>query len=119
MPAEPGAPPPRLLHHVDTAVGAGVEWHLAEAGRQLDANVIRLAAGQVVDTHTETELDVLLVVVSGSGRVEGDEPLDLAPGALVWLPRGSTRSLHAGGDGLGYLTVHRRRAGMRISTRPS
>jgi hypothetical protein len=38
----------------------------------------------------------------------------LLPGELVWMPRGSTRSLTAGADGLAYLTVHQRRPGMQI-----
>ncbi|MGY6019806.1 hypothetical protein [Streptomyces spinosirectus] len=44
----------------------------------------------------------------------GDGPRPLTPGALVWLPRGSTRSITASDDGLAYLTVHVRRPGMQI-----
>lgn len=106
-----------------TAPGApaGVAWKLAEPGRQLDANVVRLGPGARVDTHAEPDLDVLLLVVSGTGELrtaEGEEPQELAEGALVWLPHGSTRGLSAGEAGLGYLTVHRRRPGMRIGRRP-
>jgi quercetin dioxygenase-like cupin family protein len=96
---------------------AGVLWKLAESGRQLDANVVRLPPGRRVAPHAEPDLDVLLLVVSGEGVLgagTGDEPRPLAAGALVWLPHGSTRSLTAGAAGLAYLTVHRRRPGMRI-----
>lgn len=116
---------PRVLHDLrplltDSAtVPAGVVWRLAEPGRQLDANVLHLGADQVVETHTESDLDVLLVVVSGTGTLEGaDGPLALAAGTMLWLPRGSTRRLRAGGVGLGYLTVHRRRPGMQIKPAP-
>lgn len=115
---------PRLLFdlHADAdagAAGPGVRWRLDEAGRQLDANALSLAPGQHIDTHTEADLDVLLVVVGGGGTLgTEDEPLALAPGTLAWLPRGSTRSLTAGADGLTYLTVHRRRPGMRIGPPP-
>jgi quercetin dioxygenase-like cupin family protein len=102
-----------------SVVPAGARWTLAEPGRQLDANLIHLPAGQRVDTHTEPDLDVVLVVVAGGGAVgtpDGAQPL--ADGNLVWLPRGSTRSITAGNDGLSYLTVHRRRPGMQIRKPP-
>ena len=89
---------------------------LAESDRQLDANVVHLPSGRRVDPHAESALDVLLVVVSGSGKLEaGDgQTLDLAEGLVMWLPHGSRRSLSAGEDGLLYMTVHRRRPGMSI-----
>lgn len=114
-------PLPRIL--CDTAAlaaavddaSAGALWRLAESGRQLDANVVRLPPGQQVGTHREPELDVLLLVLAGTGILTApDGPHALTAGALTWLPHGSTRSLAAGPDGLSYLTVHRRRPGMRI-----
>ncbi|MGW4567416.1 cupin domain-containing protein [Streptomyces sp. NPDC004561] len=104
----------------DPPVPSGVLWKLAESGRQLDANVVRLAPGGRITTHTERQLDVMLVVVAGDGVLgagEADAPRPLAEGALVWLPHGSTRSIAAGESGLTYVTVHRRRPGMRIDTR--
>ncbi|WP_030412656.1 cupin domain-containing protein [Streptomyces sp. NRRL S-1448] len=94
---------------------AGALWRLAEPGRQLDANVVRIPPAGRVDPHTEPDLDVLLLVVAGDGtllRTDGAHPL--GEGSLVWLPHGSTRGLVAGAGGLGYLTVHRRRPGMQI-----
>ena len=104
----------------DSPVRSGARWTLAEPGRQLDANLIHLPAGQRVDTHTEPDLDVVLVVVAGGGTVgaPGGEQI-LADGNIVWLPHGSTRSITAGNDGLSYLTVHRRRPGLQISKRSS
>nr|WP_155074169.1 hypothetical protein [Streptomyces taklimakanensis] len=94
----------------------GALWRLAESGRQLDANLVRLAPGAVVGEHAENELDVLLLVVAGGGELEDATGARraLAPQALVWLPRTSRRSLRAGPAGLVYLTVHRRRPGMSI-----
>lgn len=102
--------------------GSGVLWKLAEAGRQLDANVVHLPADTRVGTHTEPDLDVLLLVLSGDGVLGGgvgDPPQKLAAGTLMWLPRGSTRSITAGPDALSYLTVHRRRPGMQIRPAPA
>ncbi|MEU9351342.1 AraC family ligand binding domain-containing protein [Streptomyces griseoloalbus] len=116
-------PLPRILY--DTAApaaldgpSAGALWRLAEPGRQLDANVVRLPPGHRVDTHREPDLDVLLHVLEGSGILTGaDGPHPLPAGTLTWLPHGSTRSLAAGPEGMTYLTVHRRRPGMRIHRR--
>lgn len=100
------------------APGTGALWRLAEPGRQLDANVIRLVPRQVVERHVEPDLDVLLLVTGGDGVLHGEEGSQrLDQGTLLWLPHGSSRSLHAGDDGLVYLTVHRRRPGMQIRRR--
>ncbi|MBQ0863663.1 hypothetical protein ACH4RA_04300 [Streptomyces smyrnaeus] len=102
------------------AAPAGALWRLAESGRQLDANLVRIPPRTRVDTHVEPDLDVLLLVVTGHGTLgttRGPEPL--TPGSLTWLPRDSSRSLTAGQDGLSYLTVHCRRPGMRIRSRPA
>lgn len=97
----------------------GVLWRLAESGRQLDANLVHLDANSGVDRHAEPDLDVLLVVVDGTGSLTAENGISpLTTGAMMWLPRGSARSIAAGGHGLSYLTVHTRRPGMRIRPRP-
>lgn len=97
---------------------AGVLWKLAESGRQLDANLVRLPAGEHIGTHAEPDLDVLILVVTGDGVMDTPEGmLPLAEGVLLWLPHGSTRSITAGPQGLAYVTVHRRRPGMQIRRR--
>lgn len=104
----------------DSPVPSGARWTLAEPGRQLDANLIHLPAGQQVDTHTEPDLDVVLVVVAGDGSIGTPGGAQtLAEGNIAWLPHGSTRSVTAGADGLSYLTVHRRRPGLQIKQRPA
>lgn len=102
----------------DPRVPSGARWTLAEPGRQLDANLIHLPAGHQVDTHTEPDLDVVLVVVAGDGAIgTPDGTQTLAEGNIAWLPHGSTRSVTAGTDGLSYLTIHRRRPGLQIKQR--
>jgi quercetin dioxygenase-like cupin family protein len=103
----------------NSPVPSGARWTLAEPARQLDANLIHLPAGHRVDTHTEPDLDVVLIVVAGGGTVgTPDREHTLADGNVVWLPRGSTRNITAGNNGLSYLTIHRRRAGLQIGKRP-
>jgi quercetin dioxygenase-like cupin family protein len=119
QPTSSGAP--RVLCDVEALSALGPEtasaiaWRLQEPSRQLDANLVHLAAHERIDTHTEADLDVLAVIVAGGGILhtdEGDEPL--YPGAVAWLPHGAARSLAASASGLAYLTVHLRRPGLRI-----
>jgi uncharacterized protein (DUF2249 family) len=89
---------------------AGAIWKLSAPDRDLDSNVIALPSGQAIDTHYGPDLDVLLHVIEGSGRLTGEaNVIELVPGVLVWLPRRSQRQITAGPLGLRYLTVHRRR----------
>ncbi|WUW22461.1 hypothetical protein OG521_17335 [Streptomyces sp. NBC_01463] len=100
----------------------GALWQLAQEGRELDANLVRLPPGAEVGEHQEDVLDVLLVVLAGGCRLtpgDGGEPLTLAPTTVTWLPRTSRRALAAGPDGLAYLTVHRRRPGLAIKRGPA
>jgi quercetin dioxygenase-like cupin family protein len=97
----------------------GALWKLAEPGRGLDANVVRLPPGAAVAEHSDDVLDVLLVVLEGDGHLgtpTGREPL--APHTVVWLPRTSRRSLTAGARGLVYLTTHPRRPGLSVTVVP-
>jgi quercetin dioxygenase-like cupin family protein len=117
-------PAPGVLAQVADLIGRtpvgqrGALWRLGADRRQLDANVIRLPAGTEVQPHVEADLDVLLYVVDGGGHLSvdgGGRQTTLAPGALVWLPRGTCRALYAGAAGLTYLTVHTRRPGLTVS----
>lgn len=124
LPGAAGAPVPRILGNTERLAAtdpgsAGALWRLAEPGRQLDANLIRVPPRGSIDTHAEPDLDVLLLVVAGDGTLgSADGPHPLEPGSLVWLPHGSVRDVTAGESGLTYVTVHRRRPGMQIRTRP-
>ncbi|MEV6786175.1 hypothetical protein [Streptomyces sp. NPDC051098] len=93
----------------------GALWRLSEAGRQLDANIIRVPPGERVARHAEADLDVLLCVLDGSGELETDAGRQrLEAGSVAWLPRGIHRALSAGADGLAYVTAHTRRPGLAI-----
>jgi quercetin dioxygenase-like cupin family protein len=95
----------------------GVIWTLRE-GEDLNANLVRIGTGGGVGGHVNDELDVLFVGVSGSGYVEIDgEEHTLAPGKLVFVPKGAERSTLAAPGGLAYLTVHRRRGPLRVGVR--
>ncbi|MGW3045479.1 cupin domain-containing protein [Kitasatospora sp. NPDC001159] len=98
---------------------SGALWRLAEEGRQLDANIIRLPPNAEVAEHVEPDLDVLVQVLGGSGHLDTDSGRQtLTPGCTAWLPHGARRALSADAEGLLYLTVHRRRPGLAIRPAP-
>lgn len=99
--------------------GDGVHWTLESQG-DLNVNLVHLDAGHEVGDHVNDAVDVLVVGLDGTGRVtvEGEQH-DLAPAVAVHVPKGARRSIRAGGLGVAYLTVHRRRAGPSIGSRPA
>ena len=100
----------------DEVGAAGAVWKLQLHERDLDSNIIRLAPDGRIDAHEGPDLDVLIHVLSGSGRLSMElGSLELAAGSLVWLPRRSRREFTAGPDGLSYLTVHQRRQALTLS----
>ena len=97
----------------------GPAWAIDEADRQLDANLIRLPAGERIDSHLGAEVDVLIHVVSGDGTITTDDgEQHLRTGDVAFLPRRSRRAFDAGSEGLEYLTVHRRRQALQIQSGP-
>ena len=107
--------PPRILTdttmfepgHPDTT---GAIWTLPVRRRDLDANIIRIAPHGRIEAHNGPDLDVLIHVLDGAGTLSTElGELELAAGALVWLPRRSRRAFTAGAHGLRYLTGHQRR----------
>ena len=96
---------------------AGAIWSL-QGSEDLNANLVRFASGRGVDEHTNAEVDVIFVGVSGSGviTVDGDEHL-LSTGTMVFVPKGTRRSTSSTSEGFAYLSIHRRRGPLRIETR--
>ena len=100
---------------------AGPVWSLASA--DLNLNLVRLPPGDEIPGHVNAEVDVVYLVVAGSGTIElGDahagessgaaDTRPMAPGGLFLAPKGLHRAIRAGEGGLVYLTCHRRRAGL-------
>jgi quercetin dioxygenase-like cupin family protein len=92
----------------------GAVWSLETD--DLDANLVRLGRAGTIGEHTNDEVDVVIVVLDGDGVVRiDDERHEVRSRTLVCVPRGTTRGIVAGDDGLVYVTVHRRRRGLGIS----
>lgn len=97
----------------------GAVWKLQTRDRDLDSNIIALPPAGVIAAHTGPDLDVLIHVLAGSGRLTTEQgDLDLSAGALVLLPRRSHRQFTAGPNGLRYFTVHQRRQSLVLNAAP-
>ncbi len=105
------------LGATDTGGPAGVVWSLPHGG-DLDANLVHLGPGGEIALHTNAEVDVLVSVVSGRGTlvVDGGSH-QLRSDVLALVPRGAARAIRAGGRGLTYLSIHRRRSPLGITHR--
>ena len=74
----------------------------------LDWKVITLAPNGET-AAAGPDVDVMIHVLSGSGRLTtAEHTIQLAPGALLWLPSRSRPEITAGPDGLRYLTVNQK-----------
>lgn len=101
----------------ETTDTGGAVFSLQMRERDLDSNVIALAPGGAIAEHWGPDVDVLIHVLDGSGRLITETGvIDLAPGALLWLPKRSRRAFQAGAEGLRYLTVHRKREALVLQT---
>ncbi len=97
-----------------TIDGRGPAW--GTASEELNATLLVWGPGEGQPEHVNAERDVALVVLAGAGLlVLGGEKHALTAGALTIVPRGASRSIVAGPEGLRCLTVHRRRGGLGVT----
>lgn len=120
------AGPPRLLVNTSRVVETsdrdawGALWRHDVADRDLDANVIALPPDGRIERHWGPDVDVLIHVLAGRGRLDTDGgAFEIRVGDLVSLPRRSARAVTAGPEGLRYLTVHRRRQALVVQPPPT
>ena len=112
---------PRVLHNTSDLADdhapdvTGAVWKLQMRRRDLDSNVIHLPPAGTIGAHAGPDLDVLVHVLRGTGQLATElGAVPLRTGALVWLPRRSTRGFTAGPEGLTYLTIHQRRQALLL-----
>jgi quercetin dioxygenase-like cupin family protein len=97
-----------------TASGNGVLWSLVSS-REQNVNLVRLEPGAEIGEHVNNELEVVLAVLEGSGEViVNGVGAPLQPSTLAFLSRGARRAIRAGPLPLVYLSMHRRREGLRV-----
>lgn len=96
---------------------AGTLWSLSES-EDLNANLVCFPARRGVGEHVNKEVDVLIIGVSGSGIVVvDDEEHALSGGSLTLVPKGARRWTMSDSENFAYLSIHRRRGPLRISSR--
>ncbi len=89
--------------------GSGPLWGMQSD--ELNATLLAWPPGGGVGEHVNDELEVVMVVLSGSASVTLDgRERRLAAEQLLVLPRGARRAVKAGPGGVRYLSIHRRRA---------
>jgi quercetin dioxygenase-like cupin family protein len=96
---------------------AGSIWRLTES-EDLNANLVRFSVGSGVEEHLNDEVDVVILGVSGEGKVVVEGKIyALSTGTLVFVPKGARRSILGTSDRFAYLSIHRNRRGVRIGRR--
>jgi quercetin dioxygenase-like cupin family protein len=89
------------------------------ASAELNATLLAWPPGHEVVEDAPSVLDVLLVVLEGDGTAKVDDrEHELVPGSVLLVEGGSTRAIRAGGEGLRYLSVHRRRGPLQVAGMP-
>lgn len=92
---------------------SGVVW--SEVSEQLNLNLVKLDAGAEIGEHVNDEVDVAMIVVSGSGEIEIDGTIErFGTDDVVMARRGAVRTVRAH-TRLLYYTVHVRRDGPSIA----
>ena len=100
-----------LTELAKTAPGRGPIW--TQQTDDLNVNLLRFSRGEGVAEHVNSEVDVLLMGVYGSGVVTiNGNGNSLAAGQALIIPKGTVRSIIATDEFFSYLTCHRRRAGL-------
>lgn len=98
---------------------SGSIWKLEPHTRGLDCNIISIPPNDEIGRHEGPDLDVVIVVLDGSGVLETEgESIALTAGSMVWLPKNSVRRFGAGEEGLRYFSVHTRKRGLQIGPVP-
>ena len=106
----------RAVNLSDLDGAGGVVWSVSPAG--FHANLVVLDANGAIASHRNDAVDVLVVVVAGSGTATVDtEQFALGSATALLVPRRSVRAITAGPGGLRYLTVHAERAPLTIGRR--
>ena len=112
-----GARKPDSVVDLLAPTGTGPLWGMASA--ELNATLLVWPPGHEVVEDAASVLDVLVIVLEGGGTAKvDDQEHELLPGSALLLERGRTRAIRAGGEGLRYLSVHRRRGPLQLAGLP-
>ena len=92
---------------------ASVEGGIAT--EDFNATVLSWSTGSGVALHTNDQVDVMMVCLSGTGEVVVDgQAFALEVGAALLIPKGSARSIVSTSTEFRYVNLHRRKPGIQI-----
>lgn len=91
----------------------GAQWGCASD--DLNLTLLAWPYGHLVAPHVNNEVDVVFLAISGEGEVTVDEEtFTLVPGEVLLIPKGTERSVRSTSECFSYLSLHRRRGGLRL-----
>jgi mannose-6-phosphate isomerase-like protein (cupin superfamily) len=94
--------------------GEGPVW--SANSEDLNATLLVWGGGHETPYHVNEERDVLIVVLAGSADIAlGSRSETVRSGQALLVPKGEPRQIVAGGKGVRYLSVHRRRPPLQIA----
>jgi quercetin dioxygenase-like cupin family protein len=94
-----------------SATVPGAIW--TRESEDLDLNLLAFASGEGVAEHVNSEVDVLLIGITGAGAVTIDGTRQiLSAGHAIVIPKGANRGMQSMSDPFTYLSCHRRRDGL-------
>lgn len=88
------------------------------ASDDLNVTLVAWPNGGGVSPHVNAEVDVVLVAVEGAGEAVVDgQTFPLTAGQVLLIPKNRERAIRATSERFGYLSIHRRRLGVQLTTR--
>ncbi len=76
----------------------------------LNLTLLSWPSGHQIAEHVNQEVDVVSVVLSGSGVVRiGEVENEVRAGSIFIIPKGASRSLTSTSDDFRYVNIHKRR----------
>ena len=105
----------RLPRAPGSVTAHGPVW--GAESEDLDATVLEWRAGHRTPEHANDERDILIVVLAGSAEVAvGARTRTLREGEPLIVPKGEPHQIRAGSEGVRYLSAHRRRPPLQVSS---
>lgn len=102
-----------LLRRAGEDAGRGALWGFES--QDLDCTLVAWNKGEGVDTSTNDEVDVLMLVIEGRALVvDAGKERQLMQGQLLVIAKGTPRRIEALSERLVYLNVHKRRRPMTL-----
>lgn len=102
-----------LVSFASEKTGHGALWGVETT--DLDCTLVAWSQGSGVARHTNAEVDVLMVVISGRVQLDvDDQTFELGTSDIAVIPVGSERRTEALTERAVYLNVHKRKKKMGL-----